>query len=77
MVPYTIVGGLAIFGAIWVLVGAFQIVATDASEVMNAVTYGGAFLTSYPIALYGRDIGLFLTFVLPLAFVNWQPSLFV
>ena len=76
-VPYTVLGGLAIFGAVWVLVGAFQIVTTDAGEVMNAVTYGGQYLTSYPMSLYGRDFGLFLTFGLPLAFVNWQPSLYV
>jgi ABC-2 type transport system permease protein len=76
-VPYTVLGGVAVFGAIWVLVGAFQIVTTDAGEVMNAITYGGQFLTSYPLSLYGRDFGLFLTFGLPLAFVNWQPSLYV
>jgi ABC-2 type transport system permease protein len=77
MVPYTVIGGVAVYGAVWVLVGAFQIVATDASEAMAAVTYGGSFLTSYPMSLYGRDFGLFLTFGLPLAFVNWQPSLYV
>lgn len=77
MVPYTLLVGVTVFAAVWVLVGAFQIVAADASEVMNSVTYGGQFMTSYPLSLYGRDLMLFLTFGLPLAYVNWQPTLYV
>lgn len=77
MVPYTLLVGVAVFGAVWILVGAFQIVAADASEVMNSVTYGGQFMTSYPLSLYGRNLMLFLTFGLPLAYVNWQPTLYV
>ncbi|ACU71304.1 protein of unknown function DUF990 [Catenulispora acidiphila DSM 44928] len=77
MVPYTLLVGVAVFGAIWILVGAFQIVAADASEVMNSITYGGQYMTSYPLALYGRNLMLFLTFGLPLAYVNWQPTLYV
>ena len=77
MVPYTLLIGVAVFGAIWILVGAFQIVAADASEVMNSITYGGQFMTSYPLSLYGRNLMLFLTFGIPLAYVNWQPTLYV
>ena len=77
MVPYTLLVGVAVFGAVWILVGAFQIVAADASEVMNSITYGGQFMTSYPLSLYGRNLMLFLTFALPLAYVNWQPTLYV
>jgi len=68
---------MAVFGAVWIFVGAFQIVVTDASEVMNVVTYGGNYMTSYPLALYGRNLMLFLTFGVPMAFVNWQPTLSV
>ena len=77
LVPYTLLTGVALFGAIWVFVGAFQIVVTDASETMNIVTYGGQYMTSYPLALYGRNLMLFLTFGVPFAFVNWQPALYV
>ena len=77
MIPYTLLCGVAVFGAVWVFVGAFQIVTTDAGEVMNSVTYGGQYLSSYPLAVYGRNLMMFLTFGIPLAFVNWQPSLYV
>lgn len=77
LVPYTLLTGVALFGAVWVFVGAFQIVVTDASEAMNVVTYGGQFMTSYPLSLYGRNLMLFLTFGVPFGFVNWQPTLYV
>jgi len=34
---------------------------------MNSVTYGGQYMTSYPLSLYGRNLMLFLTFGLPLS----------
>ncbi|GAA1956003.1 ABC transporter permease [Catenulispora subtropica] len=77
LVPYTLLTGVAVFGAIWIFVGAFQIMVTDASEAMNVVTYGGQYMTSYPLSLYGRNLMLFLTFGVPLGFVNWQPTLYV
>ncbi len=77
MVLAMVVCGAAIFGAVWVLQAAFQFVATDAREVMNVFTYGGQTLTQYPLVLYGREAMRALTFTLPLAFVNWQPALWV
>jgi ABC-2 type transport system permease protein len=77
MVPGMIVCGAVIYCALWVLGGAFQIVTTDAAEVVNAFTYGSEFLTEFPITVYGRDLGFAVTFGLPMAFVNWQPTLYV
>jgi ABC-2 type transport system permease protein len=76
-VPVMIVSGTVIFGALWVLQGAFQFVATDAREAANTFTYGGQELTAYPLALYGGGVVRAVTFVVPLAFINWQPALFV
>lgn len=69
--------GTMIFLAFFVLGAAFQFVSTDASEVANAFTYGGAMLNQYPLSVYDARIVRGLTFVLPLAFVNWQPGLYV
>jgi ABC-2 type transport system permease protein len=41
-----------IFGAIFVLGGAFQSAAGNAAEVANAFTYGGNFLTQYPPTIF-------------------------
>ncbi|MGI8331275.1 ABC transporter permease [Actinomadura scrupuli] len=77
MLPVMLLSGVAIFGALWVLTAALQFVVIDAREAMNSVTYGGGFLTQYPLSVFGRDFVRALTFLVPLAFVNWQPALYI
>ncbi|GLX01720.1 ABC-2 family transporter protein [Microtetraspora sp. NBRC 16547] len=77
MIPVMVVSGIVISTSIWALGGAAQFLLTDAPEVANAFTYGGATLTQYPLSVYGADLVRGVTYVLPLAFVNWQPGLFV
>ncbi|MEU5096137.1 ABC transporter permease [Streptomyces sp. NPDC020996] len=74
LVPVTVVSGAAVFGAVFVAGAAFQFVAQDAAEVQNAFTYGGTTLLQYPPTVFGRDLVRGVTFVLPLAFVNWVPA---
>jgi ABC-2 type transport system permease protein len=73
----SVVTGSVIFGAIFVLGAAFQFVSIDAAEVTNSFTYGGQQLTQYPLPVFGREIVRAVTFVVPLAFVNYYPVLFV
>jgi ABC-2 type transport system permease protein len=77
MVPYLVVFGTLIFGALFVLGAAFQFLSTDGSEVANAFTYGGNTLTQYPLTIYPAQAVKALTFIVPVAFVNWYPSLYV
>ncbi|GGK83471.1 transporter [Planomonospora parontospora subsp. parontospora] len=77
MVPLMIACGVVIFAAIFTLGGALQFLLTDAPEVANAFTYGGSALTQYPLSVYGEQLVRGVTFVVPLAFVNWQPALYV
>jgi len=77
MIPIMLLCGIVIFTAIWTLGGALQFLLTDAPEVANAFTYGGGQLTQYPLSVYGSDLVRGVTFIVPLAFVNWQPGLFV
>ncbi len=74
LVPVTVVCGAVIFSALFVAGGAFQFLAQDAAEVQNAFTYGGTTLLQYPPSVFGRDLVRGVTFVLPLAFVNWVPA---
>ncbi|GAB2845155.1 ABC transporter permease [Actinoallomurus bryophytorum] len=76
-VPLMIACGIWIFGALWVLTAAWQFAVVDGKQAGNSVTYGGAYLTQYPLSLFGRDALRGLTWVLPLAFVNWEPALYV
>jgi viologen exporter family transport system permease protein len=71
----TLLSGAAVFGAVFVVGGAFQFVAQDAAEVQNSFTYGGATLLEYPPTVFAKDLVRGVTFVVPLAFVNWLPAL--
>jgi ABC-2 type transport system permease protein len=77
LVPVTLVSGAVIFCAVFVAGAAFTFVAQDASEVQNAFTYGGTTLLQYPPTVFGKDLVRGVTFVLPLAFVNWVPAAYV
>lgn len=77
MIPVMVGCGLVIFAALWTLASAMQFVLTDAPEVTNAFTYGSALFTQYPFTVYGRELVRGVTYVLPIAFVNWQPGLYV
>jgi len=77
MVPYLIVCGTGIFLAIFTLGAALQFWTTDGSEAANAFTYGGSTVTQYPLTIYPTELVKALTFVIPVAMVNWYPSLYI
>lgn len=77
LMPVMLLSGGAIFGALFVLGGAFQFWAKDASEVQNAFTFGGTTLLEYPPTVFGKELLRGVTFVIPLAFVNWLPALHI
>jgi ABC-2 type transport system permease protein len=72
-----VVFGTLIFGGIFVLGAAFQFVSSEGSEVANAFTYGGNAMTQYPLTIYPAEAVKAMTFIVPVAFVNWYPTLFV
>ncbi|GAA1886328.1 ABC transporter permease [Actinomadura bangladeshensis] len=76
-VPAMVLSGTAIFAGLWVLTGAVQFVLIDSHGASKSVTYGGAFLTQYPMTMFARDFVRGVTFIVPLAFVNWMPALYV
>ncbi|MGW3662840.1 ABC transporter permease [Streptomyces sp. NPDC005141] len=77
MIPLMLLSGGAIFSAVFVAGASFQFVAQDAAEVQNSFTYGGSTLLQYPPTVFAKDLLRGVTFVLPLAFVNWLPALYV
>lgn len=77
MLVLSIIAGSIIFAAIFVLGAAFQFVSIDSAELANSFTYGGQTLTQYPLTVFGKEIVRAVTFVVPLAFVNYYPVLYV
>ncbi|MEV2251274.1 ABC transporter permease [Streptomyces sp. NPDC050147] len=77
MIPLMLLCGAGIFAAVFVAGAAFQFAARDAAEVQNAFTYGGTTLLQFPPTVFAKDLVRGVTFILPLAFVNWLPALYV
>ncbi|MFJ3931869.1 ABC transporter permease [Streptomyces sp. NPDC090029] len=76
-VPLMVLCGGALFAAVFVVGAAFQFLAQDVAEVQNAFTYGGNTLLQYPPSIFAKDLVRGVTFVVPLAFVNWVPAMYV
>jgi viologen exporter family transport system permease protein len=72
-----VVSGAVIFFSLFVGFACIQFWTSDASELANAFTYGGNTLTQYPLTVFPAELVKSLTFVLPVAFVNWYPCLFL
>ncbi|MFF8971546.1 ABC transporter permease [Streptomyces sp. NPDC014995] len=77
LLPVMLASGAGIFCAVFVAGAAFQFVTQDASEAQAAFTYGGQTLLQYPPTVFGKDLVRGVTFVMPLAFVNWVPAAYV
>jgi ABC-2 type transport system permease protein len=69
--------GTVIYFALFVLGGTFCFWTVQAKEMTHVVTYGGEAFASYPLDIYRGSIRRFFTFVVPLAFVNYEPALFL
>ncbi|WP_154677092.1 ABC transporter permease [Parafrankia discariae] len=76
-VPAMIASGVVISVSLALGTAAVLFVAPDASTAVSAVRQGAELATQYPLTVYGRRTALLMTVVLPIAFVNWQPALFV
>jgi ABC-2 type transport system permease protein len=76
MVVQMVLVGFVIFGGIWVIASSVAFWVVEMREVANAFTYGGRFLTNYPFEVFGGWLRRLATIV-PLAFVSYQPALWV
>ena len=72
-----VLSGAVIFFGLFVGFSCVQFWTTDATELANAFTYGGATVTQYPLSIFPREVLLGLTFVVPVAFANWYPTLYL
>lgn len=77
MLVVTVVSGAVVFAGIWVATSTIAFWTVDSGEVGNVCTYGGSYLTSYPIGLFGSWLRRFVVFLVPLAFVAYYPLLYV
>ena len=77
MLGVMLVAGGLIFASVWIAGATIAFWTVDGGEFTNAFTYGGNFLTQYPISIYGEWLRRFLAFVVPMAFVCYFPALYI
>lgn len=69
--------GALIFASVWIAGHTLAFWTVRGGEAVNAVTYGGNMLTTYPLEIFGPWLRRLLAFAIPLAFVNYLPALYV
>lgn len=72
-----LVSGFVIYFSILVIGAVFCFWTVQGKEATNIFTYGSDFMTSYPLEIYGDWLRRFVTFIVPLAFVNYYPALYL
>jgi ABC-2 type transport system permease protein len=64
------------FGGLFIICATITFWTIESNEVMNILTYGGSFLISHPMHIYGDWMRRFFTFVVPAIFLNYYPALY-
>ena len=75
--PLAVVCGVVIYAGVWIALATIAFWIVDAIEFVNAFTYGGNFLSQYPLTIFGRWLRGLVIFVIPLGFVAYFPALYV
>jgi ABC-2 type transport system permease protein len=70
-------GGALFFMAIFIVGATAAFWTPQTAELTNIFTYGGQFMTSYPMHIYAAWLRSIFTFVIPLAFINYYPALYL
>ncbi|MDE7429447.1 MAG: ABC transporter permease [Lachnospiraceae bacterium] len=72
-----IIGGIFMQTGSMILFGAFSFWTMKSGALIDLLFYDLRNMTHYPLALYPKGLRIFLTFVLPWAFINYYPTLLI
>ena len=72
-----VICGTIVFFCLFILYAAFTFFTIEGLEFMNIFTHGGQDFGRYPFSIYGENIKRFLTYVIPLALVQYYPLLYI
>lgn len=70
-------GGFMVFLAIFIAGATAAFWTPQTGELTNMFSFGGQFMTSYPMHIYQSWMRSLFTFVIPMAFVNYYPALYL
>jgi ABC-2 type transport system permease protein len=72
-----IICGSALFFGLFLVNAACAFFTTENMNFMNLFTYGARQFGRYPFSVYGNGVLKFLTFVIPLALIQYYPLLYL
>ncbi len=73
----TIAAGIFFFMGLFIFGSGVSFWTVDGLEAMNVVTYGGQTMVSYPMHIYQAWLRSIFMFIVPMAFVNYYPALYL
>lgn len=76
-VIFMLVGGTALFTGLFLVYAALCFFTLDGLEFINVFTDGAVEYGKYPIAVYGKRMMQFTTFIIPYALVQYYPLLYL
>ena len=71
----SVVGGVAIFAALFVTAGGVQFFVINGAELTNSFTYGGAYAAAQPGSIFPNPLKIFFGFAFPVLFTGYLPTL--
>jgi ABC-2 type transport system permease protein len=75
--PVVILSAILLYASLFAIEATLCFWTTQATEVINAFTYGGSDMAQYPLHVYQAWLRNFLLFVVPIGFVIYLPSLYL
>ncbi|WP_067468519.1 ABC-2 family transporter protein [Nocardia amamiensis] len=75
LLTLTLLGGIAMFGGMFVCAAGLQFYLIDGSELTNSFTYGGSFAATQPASVFPTPMKLLFGFAIPVAFTAYLPTL--
>ena len=70
-----LISSCVIFFGIFLLAASYCFITIQGLEVSNVFTDGGKHMAQYPIGVFKKGFVFFFTFIIPYAFVNYNPLL--
>lgn len=68
-----VLGGIVVFASLFLLYAGISFFTIEGLEFMNILTDGGREFGKYPFSIYGEGVLKFVTYIVPLALVQYYP----
>lgn len=72
-----LISSIFIFFSIFLLMASYCFLTVQGLEVRNLFTDGGKHMAQYPIGIFKKGMVFVFTFIIPYAFVNYYPLLYI